>query len=50
MFFKSSRWPGEMHVARACINGNIDRSPQAHVFAGARAHWFDFSDELPWKT
>ncbi len=50
MFFKSSRWPGEMHVARACISGDIDRSPEGHVFAGARAHWFDFSDELPWKT
>ncbi len=50
LFFRSSRWPGEMHVARACITGEIDRKPQGHVFAGSRAHWFDFSDELPWKT
>ena len=50
LLFKSSRWPGEIHVARACITGDIDRRPEGHVFAGARAHWFDFSDELPWKT
>lgn len=50
LFFQSSRWPGEIHIARACIAGDIDRHPEAHVFAAARAHWFDFSDELPWKT
>ena len=50
LFFQSSRWPDEMHVVRACINGEIDRSPEVHVFGGGRAHWFDFSDELPWKT
>ncbi len=32
LFFKSQRWPGEIHVVRSNINGNIDLEPQAHVY------------------
>lgn len=47
VLFRSSRWPGEMHVARANIPGNIDREPAAHAFTATAAVWFHGSDDLP---
>ena len=49
LLFQSSRWPGEMHIARACIPGEIDRLPEAHVFAKSQAAWLDLNEHLPWK-
>ncbi|HJM92416.1 MAG: hypothetical protein QGG19_17590 [Alphaproteobacteria bacterium] len=46
MFFTSDLTPGEMHVARALISGEIDRAPQAHAFHDQRAHWVDIPDGL----
>lgn len=47
-FFRSTRWPGEVHIARANIPGPIDRQPSGHVYYGAQpADWFPFHDELP---
>lgn len=46
LLFESSRWPGEVHVARACIPGEIDREPAAHVFFDHRAPWVQVADEL----
>jgi hypothetical protein len=50
LLFQSSRWPGEMHVVRAAISGQIDREPSAHVFGATRVPWFPFHDALPWKN
>jgi hypothetical protein len=47
LLFESSRWAGEVHVARAAFPGPIDRLPQAHVFFSDRADWVTVSDELP---
>lgn len=47
LFFKSARWPGEIHIARACIPGDIDLEPSAHVFTAAAATWYHGSDALP---
>src|SRR3546814_3530323 len=30
--FRSTRWPGELHLAVANLAGPADRAPQAHVF------------------
>lgn len=49
IFFKSMRWPGEMHIARACIPGAIDLEPSAHVFTATAAAWYHGTDELPRK-
>lgn len=46
MLFESSRWPGEVHVARACVPGPIDRDPGAHVFFDDRAEWLTVDDHL----
>ena len=47
MFYESKLSPGEIHVARALIPGEIDRTPQAHVFYDHRQDWLDCADELP---
>jgi hypothetical protein len=47
LLFESSRWPDEVHVARAAIPGPIDREPQAHCFYSDRAPWLQVKDTLP---
>lgn len=47
LFFESSRWPGEVHIARACLPGALDREPQVHAFYSDRAPWFTPGDGLP---
>lgn len=47
MFFRSERWPGEMHVARALIDGALDRDPSAHVFFETHVPWLSVNDGLP---
>jgi hypothetical protein len=49
MFFESTRWPGEMHVARALLQGPLDREPTAHVFSETHVPWLDVNDKLPKK-
>ncbi len=46
LFFKSQRWPGEIHVVRSNIDGNIDLEPQAHVYYDTHVSWFDVEDDL----
>jgi len=50
IFFRSSRWPGEIHVARACVPGAIDREPAAHGFAATAVDWLHLGDDLPRKS
>jgi len=47
MFFESKRWPGEVHVARALIEGSLDREPTAHVFFESHVPWLQVNDNLP---
>ncbi len=49
MLFRSSRWPGEMHVALAVMDEPIDRAPQAHVFHDTHVDWMTLGDDLPRK-
>lgn len=46
LFFASDLAPGEMHVARALIKGDIDRAPEANAFHDQRIHWVDIAGEL----
>jgi hypothetical protein len=41
LFFRSERWPGEIHVARAHIPGPIDREPEGHVHTDTKVPWLD---------
>lgn len=47
LFFRSKRWPGEVHITRANINGDIDREPDGHAFYDRHVSWFKTSDDLP---
>ena len=50
LFFRSSRWPGEIHVAVANLDAPLDRAPQAHVYWNAHVDWYVPADELPKKS
>jgi len=47
LFFESTRWAGEVHVARANLLDPIDRQPQAHAFFSDRVDWISVDDNLP---
>ena len=51
LFFRSARWPGELHVTLASFSGPVDRAPQAHVFWDTHVDWvrLDPNDGLPRK-
>jgi hypothetical protein len=49
VFFNSTQWPGEIHIARAAIAGEIDRQPQVHVFWDSHVDWASVDDKLPIK-
>jgi hypothetical protein len=49
LFFRSKRWAGELHIARANFEGTIDRLPSEHVFWDTHVDWvsLDQNDGLP---
>lgn len=49
LFFRSVRWPGELHVTRASFTSAVDRAPQAHVYFDTRVDWIHIADDLPKK-
>ncbi len=46
IFFKSQRWPGEIHIVRSNIDGKVDPEPQAHVFYDSHVSWINIEDNL----
>ncbi len=46
IFFESDRWPGEIHIALAHMEGAIDRAPAAHVFYDTHVTWVELGDDL----
>jgi len=49
MLFRSERWAGELHIARALFTEAVDREPQAHVFYDSHVPWVNVADNLPKK-
>jgi hypothetical protein len=47
LFFRSSRWPGELHIARALFAGELDREPANHAFYDTHVDWMSLADQLP---
>ena len=49
MFFRSPRWPGELHVARPHFKESADLVPGSHAYWSSRAPWasIDPGDGLP---
>lgn len=50
LFFRSAQWPGEIHVARASIAGELDRLPQMHGYYDTHVAWFEVQDQLPKRS
>lgn len=52
LFFRSERWPGELHIALANLDGEADRAPMAHVYWDTHVPWADVdpADGLPRKS
>jgi len=49
LFFRSGRWPGELHIARALFTDPLDREPQAHGYYDTHVAWVNVADDLPKK-
>jgi hypothetical protein len=49
LFFRSPRWPGELHVVVANLTTRLDRAPQAHTHWETHVDWcaIDPNDGLP---
>jgi hypothetical protein len=47
LFFRSSKWPGELHVARANFWEPVDREPEVHGYYDTHVSWFIVKDDLP---
>lgn len=50
LFFKSSRWPDEIHITLSNFQTPLDKTPQVHAFWDTHVDWLNFDDELPRKT
>ncbi len=46
MLFESEHWPGETHVALACIHEPIDRKPRVNAFFDAHVDWMPIDESL----
>lgn len=51
LFFRSERWPDELHIVAGNMAGPLDRAPQLHVFWDSHVDWADVdpNDGLPRK-
>ena len=51
LFFRSSHWPGELHVTLASLDPAVAATlkPQAHAYWSSRAPWLALGDDLPRK-
>lgn len=43
--YEGPRWPDEIHVVVACLDGELDRAPQGHAYADRKADWIDLPDD-----
>lgn len=48
-WFRSTRWPGEVHLTLANFDTPLDRAPQAHAFYDTHVGWYAVNDTLPKK-
>ncbi len=47
MLFESPRWKGEVHVAVAVLDAELDRAPRGHAYADRSPAWCPITDDLP---
>lgn len=49
VFFKSARWPGELHIPVVNLHGPLDKAPQVHVNWSSHQPWLTQTEQLPRK-
>jgi hypothetical protein len=47
MLFQSSASPGEIHIAAACLESELDRQPSGHIFIDHKVAWIELAGDLP---
>lgn len=47
LFFRSTRWPGEIHFTVSTITSEFLDQPKAHVFYSDKVNWITIDDSLP---
>lgn len=47
LFFRSTRWPGEVHFTVSTLTTKLEMEPHAHVFYSDKAEWMHIHDDLP---
>ncbi len=47
ILFFAPRWPGELHLVVANLEGTLDREPAGHVYADRSPAWCPITDDLP---
>ncbi len=47
LYFRSDRWPGEIHLHAATLDDPDQYTPDKQVFSGERAPWLDKIEGLP---
>jgi hypothetical protein len=47
LFFRGTRWPGEVHVTLATLKDTEGLTPTQHVFVSDKASWHTIGDDLP---
>ncbi|HEX9795137.1 MAG TPA: GFA family protein [Planctomycetota bacterium] len=45
--YEGPRWADEIHLARATIEGELDKPPGGHAYVDHKAAWFEITDSLP---
>ena len=46
LFFRSKQWAGELHIALACMDDEIDRKPDANAFFDRHIDWMPIDTSL----
>lgn len=47
MFFRSPRYPGELHIARTLFQTELEQQPTSNVFFGSHVPWAVSAHRLP---
>ncbi len=47
LFFRSLKWPGELHISQVNFTDPIDREPQVHGYYDTHVTRFTVHDDLP---
>ncbi len=47
LFFRSPRWPDEIHITRTSFRGPVGKEPGGHAYFDRHVDWLNLGDELP---